>query len=76
MAHRISQLDMQITNFDCNLEFNVVIAEAIIEGNCIHSYLVKKKMIPHPYLNTEEALKFGGKKLSSLKEWVILINYF
>lgn len=45
-------------------------AEAIIEGNSIHSYIVKNKLIPDPYLNAEEALQFGGKKLSPLKEWV------
>lgn len=45
-------------------------AEAILEGNCIHSHVVKKKLVKHPYLNTEEALKFGGKKLSTLEEWV------
>ncbi|XP_031784572.1 uncharacterized protein LOC103316514 isoform X1 [Nasonia vitripennis] len=69
VAQRISQLGLQVLDVDSTPEFNVVIAEAIIEGNDIHSYIVKNKLIPHPYLNTEEALTFGGKKLSMLKEW-------
>ncbi|XP_008208732.1 uncharacterized protein LOC103316514 isoform X2 [Nasonia vitripennis] len=48
VAQRISQLGLQVLDVDSTPEFNVVIAEAIIE---------------------EEALTFGGKKLSMLKEW-------
>jgi hypothetical protein len=74
VAQRIRRLDLQIVNIDSNLEFNIVIAEAIIEGNKIHSHIVKNNLVPHPYLNTEEALKFGGKNLSMLKEWVFISN--
>ncbi|XP_024936795.1 uncharacterized protein LOC107263802 isoform X2 [Cephus cinctus] len=43
--------------------------EAIVEGNATHDWIVKKALVPHPYLNTEEALKFGRKSLYVLKEW-------
>lgn len=51
-------------------EINIIMAEAMTEGNAIHAWIVKQKLIPHPYLNTEEALQYGGKSLSILKEWV------
>ncbi|XP_012225542.1 uncharacterized protein [Linepithema humile] len=43
--------------------------KAIIEGNKIHAWLIKNKLISDPYLNTEEALKYGNKSLNKLKEW-------
>ncbi|XP_050446857.1 uncharacterized protein LOC126849237 isoform X2 [Cataglyphis hispanica] len=43
--------------------------EAMIEGNAIHAWLIKERLISHPYLSTEEALKYGGKSLNELKEW-------
>ncbi|KAJ8683968.1 hypothetical protein QAD02_019760 [Eretmocerus hayati] len=69
VAQRVSQWDFQIMSNNCSGQLSIIIAEAIIEGNRIHSYIVKRKLVPHPYLNTEEALKFGGKKLHTLKEW-------
>lgn len=47
---------------------NIIIAEAMIEGNAIHAWLVREKFISHPYLNTQEALKYGN--LNILREWV------
>ena len=70
VAQRIGQLD--ILDIDDNSDFNIIIAEAIIEGNSIHSYVVKNKLVAHPYLNTEEALRLGGERLNTLKEWVLL----
>ncbi|XP_011505121.1 PREDICTED: uncharacterized protein LOC105367952 [Ceratosolen solmsi marchali] len=69
VAQRISQLNLRFINVNSNLEFNIIMAEAIIEGNKIHSHIVKNNLVPHPYLNTEEALKFGGKNLNKLREW-------
>lgn len=42
----------------------------MIEGNTIHAWIVKKGLVSHPYLSTEEALRLGGKSLSLLREWV------
>lgn len=64
VAHRIGQSTLRIEDLE------VPIAEAIIEGNAVHSWILKNKIVSHPYLNAEEALKFGGKKLNHLKEWV------
>lgn len=47
-------------------------AEAIIQGNSIHRLIIEMGLIPGVCLNTVEALKYGGKGLNKLREWVIL----
>ncbi|XP_014219655.1 uncharacterized protein LOC106647667 [Copidosoma floridanum] len=69
VAYRISQLDLLIGDIDGCQQFNIVIAKSIIEGNRIHMCIVDKKLVQNPYLNVEEALQFGGSKLSAIKEW-------
>lgn len=73
VAQRVSQSGLLIGEIDRCPEFNVVMAEAMAEGNATHAWIVKEKLVPHPYLNTEEALKFGGRSLTLLKEWVYII---
>ena len=42
----------------------------MIEGNDTHAWILEKGLISHPYLNTVEALEYGGETLRTLKEWV------
>lgn len=42
----------------------------MIEGNDTHAWILDQGLISHPYLNTVEALEFGGDNLSTLREWV------
>ena len=44
----------------------------MIEGNDTHAWILKKGLISHPYLNTAEALEYGGDNLYKLKEWVLI----
>lgn len=48
----------------------------MIEGNNIHAWIVKKGLVSHPYLSTEEALKLGGRNLNLLREWVQIKHIF
>lgn len=69
MAQRICQTGLLIYNIENCPELTVIIAEAMVEGNATHAWIISQKLIPHPYLNTEEALKYGGRSLTILKEW-------
>lgn len=69
LAQRISERKLKIWGVEKCSELNILIAEAIIEGNKIHARILDKRIISHPYLNTVEALKYGGKSLNKLKEW-------
>ncbi|XP_066603724.1 uncharacterized protein [Prorops nasuta] len=69
VAQRICQAGLLICSIENCPSFNILIAEAIVEGNSIHEWIVSQGLIPHPCLNTEEALKYGGRCLSILKEW-------
>ena len=68
MAHRTSCLGLNIYDIRCP-KLTITIAKAIIEANTLYSSLVKRKLVTH-YLNIEEALRYGGLKLGTLKEWV------
>lgn len=70
MAVRISRENLSIYDIENCPRLNIIVAEAMIEGNATHAWLIKKRLISHPYLNTEDALKYGGKSLNILKEWV------
>lgn len=70
VAQRICQTGLLIYNIENCPELTVIIAEAMVEGNATHAWIISQKLIPHPYLNTEEALKYGGRSLTILKEWV------
>lgn len=70
MAVRISRENVSIYNTENCPRLNLIVAEAMIEGNTTHAWLIKKRLIQHPYLNTEDALKYGGISLNILKEWV------
>ncbi|KAI4503424.1 hypothetical protein M0802_001646 [Mischocyttarus mexicanus] len=74
VAQRISQGNILINNVDTCPELSVLIAEAMVEGNATHAWIISQKLIPHPYLNIEEALKYGGRSLTMLKEWVTLFD--
>ncbi|KAI4492397.1 hypothetical protein M0804_002188 [Polistes exclamans] len=74
VAQRISQGNILIYNVDTCPELSVIMAEAMVEGNATHAWIISQKLIPHPYLNTEEALKYGGRSLTILKEWVTLFD--
>ncbi|XP_071630863.1 uncharacterized protein [Temnothorax longispinosus] len=69
VAVRISRGNLSIYDIENCPRLNIIMAEAMIEGNTTHAWLVKKRLISHPYLNTEDALKHGGKSLNILKEW-------
>lgn len=70
MAQRISETELLVYNVEECPKITVIIAESIVEGNNIHEWIVKKGLVSHPYLSTEEALKLGGRSLSLLREWV------
>lgn len=70
VAVRISREHLLIYDVEKCPKLNIIVAEAIIEGNETHAWLIKNGLISDPYLNTEEALKYGGKSLDILKEWV------
>lgn len=70
VAVRISREHLLIRDIENCPRLNIIVAEAMIEGNATHAWLIKERLISHPYLSTEEALKYGGKSLNILKEWV------
>lgn len=70
VAQRISQGNVLICDVENCPELTIIMAEAMVEGNATHAWITSQKLIPHPYLNTEEALKYGGRSLTILKEWV------
>lgn len=70
VAVRISREHLLIYDVEKCPKLNIIVAEAMIEGNEIHASLIKKRLISNPYLNTEEALKYGGESLDTLREWV------
>ncbi|XP_016918101.1 uncharacterized protein LOC108001568 isoform X2 [Apis cerana] len=75
VAQRISQTGLLIYNIEKSPQFIAIIAEAMIEGNNIHAWIVKKGLVSHPYLSTEEALKLGGRNLNLLREWTFQVFY-
>ncbi|XP_012167855.1 uncharacterized protein LOC105666124 [Bombus terrestris] len=73
VAQRISQTGLIIYDAEKSPKLIAIIAEAMIEGNTIHAWIVKKGLVSHPYLSTEEALRLGGKSLSLLREWTFQV---
>lgn len=71
LAQRISETKLKISRVDKCSELNILMAEAIIAGNKMHAWILNKGIISHPYLNTVEALMYGGNNLNNLKEWVL-----
>ncbi|KAK2578922.1 hypothetical protein KPH14_011131 [Odynerus spinipes] len=69
VAQRICQTGLLICNIENCPELTIIMAEAMVEGNATHAWIISQKLIPHTYLNTEEALKYGGRSLTMLKEW-------
>lgn len=77
MAQRISETGLLVYNIDKCPEITAHIAEAMVEGNAIYSWIVEQGLVSDPYLSTAEALKFGGQSLNILTEWVqIWYTYF
>lgn len=70
VAQRVSQTGLLLYSVEKSPEITIILAEALIEGNAIHAWIVKKGLVSHPYLSTEEALKLGGRSLNLLTEWV------
>ncbi|XP_076685301.1 uncharacterized protein LOC143377646 isoform X2 [Andrena cerasifolii] len=73
VAQRISETELLVYNVEECPKITVIIAESIVEGNNIHEWIVKKGLVSHPYLNTEEALKLGGRSLCLLREWTFKV---
>ncbi|XP_020281671.1 uncharacterized protein LOC109853712 isoform X2 [Pseudomyrmex gracilis] len=69
VAARILRENLFIYDIESCPKLSIVVAEAIIEGNATHAWLVKERLLSDPYLSTEEALKYGGNSLNILKEW-------
>ncbi|KAK0081862.1 hypothetical protein PV325_011450 [Microctonus aethiopoides] len=69
VAQRISQSGLQLRSVENCPMLRIFIAESIVEGNKTHSQILRRGLVPHPYLNTEEALTYGGRRLRTLKEW-------
>lgn len=70
VAQLISQTELLIYDIEGCSKIIDIIAQAMIQGNSIHTWSIKEGLISHPYLSTEEALKLGGRDLSLLTEWV------
>ncbi|XP_012284809.1 uncharacterized protein LOC105702094 [Orussus abietinus] len=75
VAQRVSQTGLLIWDVGSLHGLNIIIAEAICEGNATHAWILRRGLIPHPYLNTAEALKYGGRSLKTLKEWKFRVYY-
>ncbi|XP_076752238.1 uncharacterized protein LOC143424206 [Xylocopa sonorina] len=75
VAQQISQTGLLLYDVEKSPEIITIIAEAMIKGNTIHACIIKKGLVSHPYLSTEEALKFGGKSLKLLREWTFRVFY-
>ncbi|KAG7205322.1 hypothetical protein KM043_007324 [Ampulex compressa] len=73
VAQRISLTKLLIHDIEKCPEFDIIMAESIAEGNATHARIISQGLVPHPYLNTEEALKFGGRKMSLLREWTFRV---
>lgn len=70
MAQRICQSNLEIASVEKTPKLGILIAESIVEGNATHAIILQRGLVPHPYLSVDEALRFGGKRLRTLKEWV------
>ncbi|XP_076282748.1 uncharacterized protein LOC143210106 [Lasioglossum baleicum] len=73
VAQRISATGLSIYDIESTPEVTNYIAEAMVEGNATHAWIVKNGLVSHPYLSTEEALRHGGDRLSILKEWTFQV---
>ncbi|XP_011297053.1 uncharacterized protein [Fopius arisanus] len=69
VAQRICESHLQIMNVETSPELAVIIAESIVEGNRNHAWILQRGLVSHPYLSTDEALRFGGKRLKTIVEW-------
>lgn len=76
VAQRIAQKGLLLRDVEKSPpEIVSIIADSMIEGNAIHAWIIKNGLVSHPYLSTEEALKFGGTSLSLLREWTFQVFY-
>ncbi|XP_076639874.1 uncharacterized protein LOC143351806 [Colletes latitarsis] len=75
VAQRVSETGLLIYNVDTCPEITAHVAEAMVEGNATHAWIVKKGLVSNPYLSTEEALKLGGQSLEILTEWTFQVFY-
>ncbi|XP_076228983.1 uncharacterized protein LOC143175172 [Nomia melanderi] len=75
VAQLISETGLLIYDVDTTSEITNYIAKAMIEGNAIHAWIVKQRLVSHPYLSTDEALRHGGDRLNILKEWTFQLFY-
>ncbi|XP_063979534.1 uncharacterized protein LOC135163732 [Diachasmimorpha longicaudata] len=69
VAQRVCESKLHLENVEIFPELTALIAASIVEGNDTHARILRQGLVPHPYLNTDEALRFGGKRLKSLVEW-------
>ncbi|XP_015431292.1 PREDICTED: uncharacterized protein LOC107187663 [Dufourea novaeangliae] len=75
VAQRITEKGLLIYDVETSPEITNHIAEAMVEGNATHAWIVKNGLVSHPYLSTEEALRLGGQSLSILQEWTFEVFY-
>ncbi|XP_076548369.1 uncharacterized protein LOC143306078 [Osmia lignaria lignaria] len=75
VAQFISKTELLIFDVEGCSKIIDIIAQAMIEGNAIHTWSIKEGLISHPYLSTEEALRLGGRDLSLLTEWTFQVFY-
>ncbi|XP_015124142.1 uncharacterized protein LOC107046133 [Diachasma alloeum] len=69
VAQRICESKLQLENVETSPQLTAMIGASIVEGNDTHAWILRRGLVPHPYLNTDEALTFGGKRLKSIVEW-------
>lgn len=46
----------------------------MVKGNAAYERIISQRLVPHIYLNAEEALKYGGESFNILTEWVKYIT--
>ncbi|XP_012262544.1 uncharacterized protein LOC105689813 isoform X2 [Athalia rosae] len=75
VAQGISQNEIILWDVDDYWDLSVVIAQAIAEGNRTHAWIMRQGLVAYAYLNTEEALKYGGSSLKLLREWTFHVYH-
>ncbi|XP_074110394.1 uncharacterized protein LOC141534748 isoform X1 [Cotesia typhae] len=69
VAQRICHERLRLWSVEKCPRLMISVAESIIEGNKTHAWIIKRALVTYRYLSVDEALKFGGKRLATLKEW-------
>ncbi|XP_057331931.1 uncharacterized protein LOC130671848 [Microplitis mediator] len=69
VAQRICHSRLQLWSIEKSPRLMIFVAESIIEGNKTHARIIEQALVAHRYLSADEALKFGGNRLATLREW-------